>query len=117
MCRNRQTCGTTVLLLNYPTKCIQINFPKTDFKDCSNQCAYHISEKSVGFNRKYYIRSILGPFCLIDCAIIGFHISVQFAETGKIGIFKQYFTGLIHLYQIGLPEKIPGSFDNKRILY
>lgn len=55
------------------------------------------------------------PVCLVDVTIIGMHLSMGFAETGKIFIRPNNPCTAVHFFYIRTRTQLPGKTGTKRI--
>jgi len=116
MSRYRITRHTAILSFYNTPQATLIETSPTRFKQRTGDGAYHVSQKTVRPDGKDICVFLSVPPGIINSADVGFHIGMQLAETGKISVFHQHATHLVHTPHIGFKMNPVGQFMQERIL-
>ena len=117
MSGNRSASAATVFLLYHLAKLIHRNLSAPHLKQCAYYSPHHIAQEAIGLNNKSPLVVRYGfPPSLHDTAIVGSHISMEFAETGKVNIIEEPLGRLIHPFKIRRMKKAHGTMPTEGVL-
>ena len=102
-CISRHTlaCLSAFLPLYHESELVYCHPATTNFNKRTDNGSNHISQESVcTYNEHPTAIPQIFPFCFRNLAKSGLYISMGFAKTSKILVFKQHFSRFVHLIEI-----------------
>lgn len=104
--RSRCPGPSAVLAFDDPSESLDGQFPPSDFKQGAHDGTYHVAQETVSL----YGENPLGiarllPAGVHDTAVVGLHVRVELAETGKVGVVEKGSGCFVHEGEVRLSAR------------
>ena len=95
------TCTAAVFLLDNAAEAVNGELAASHFEQGADDGTHHVAQESVGLDGEHpgYIVHT-SPGGVHDAAVVGFHVGMQFAEAGEVGVVEQGLGGLVHPFEV-----------------
>lgn len=117
VCRNTVACILSVLTFDDTSETFYGESTPPHFDEGADDSAHHVAQETVGLDSEHPSVVVARcPMGMHDAAIVGFHVGVQFAETGEVSVVGKTIGSLVHQVEIEVIAHTPSILTEERIL-